>query len=64
MNNNYNVLLQWVANLTLYLLTSLPMAQGYTAFPGSLLLRDLSVLGTLRELLLIIKVNYTLYQAL
>ncbi len=49
-------LLQWVADLCLFLLASMPSSQGYRALPGSSLLRDLAVVTSLRELLLIIRV--------
>ena len=49
-------LIQWVADVTLYLLSSLHMVQGYVTFPGSLLLRDSISLGALRELLVIIRI--------
>ena len=50
-------LIQWVADLTLYLLASVPLVHGgAAAFPGETLLRDARVLGVLRELLVVIRI--------
>lgn len=49
-------LIQWVADLSLYLLTSLPLHHGYgKAFPGLSLLQDGVVLACLRELLVVVR---------
>lgn len=54
---NLQQLIQWVGDLCLYLLTSLPsMSQGYASFPGQGLLRDTHFLGLLREVLVIIRI--------
>lgn len=54
----YNIqsLIQWVSDFCLQLLTSVPLYQSYSSFSGSSLLSDSSVLGLLRELLVIFKV--------
>ncbi|OWF54735.1 mediator of RNA polymerase II transcription subunit 16-like [Mizuhopecten yessoensis] len=49
-------LIQWVADFTLHLLATIPMYQSYSSFPGSSLLTDRSLLNTLRELLVIVRV--------
>lgn len=46
-------LIQWVADLSLYLMTSLPMMQSYSIFPGFTLLQDSEVLATLREMVVV-----------
>ncbi|XP_071087064.1 mediator of RNA polymerase II transcription subunit 16-like isoform X1 [Haliotis cracherodii] len=48
--------IQWVADFALHLLSSAPLYQSYSSFLGSSLLRDVSVLHTLRELIVIIRV--------
>lgn len=50
-------LMQWVADLTAYILASLPLLLHgqHTAFPGATLLHDVRVLGTLRELLVVVR---------
>lgn len=47
--------MQWVANFAVHLLTSLPLRQSYSSYPGSSLLQDAKVLNDLRELLVIIR---------
>ena len=49
-------LIQWVGDLTLYLLTSLPMSQGYTSFPAHSLLKDASFLAMLRQVMVVIRI--------
>ena len=50
-------LIQWVADLTLYLLSCLPMLQGHSGtFPGFVLVKDAGALSMLRELLVIIRI--------
>ncbi|KAJ8298331.1 hypothetical protein KUTeg_024862 [Tegillarca granosa] len=49
-------LIQWIADFCLHLLASIPLYQSYANFPGSSLLSDPSVLNTLRELLVIIRI--------
>jgi len=49
-------LIQWVADFTLHLMALIPMYQSYSVFPGSSLLMDKSLLNTLRELLVMIRV--------
>ena len=46
-------LLQWVADLALYLVSIVPVIQGYSSLPGGQLVRDRAVLSTIRELLLL-----------
>lgn len=46
-------LLQWLTDVAVYLVASVPGAQNYTAFPGATLLHDAAVLSMLRELLVI-----------
>lgn len=46
-------LLQWVADLALYLVSIVPVVQGYNSLPGGQLVRDRAVLATLRELLVL-----------
>lgn len=49
-------LIQWVADLCLHILVTLPLCQSYSSFPGSSLLADKSLLNSLRELLVIIRI--------
>ncbi len=49
-------MIQWVIDLTLYLLASLPMLQNYQNFPGAVLVHDAGALSMLRELLLLIRI--------
>lgn len=49
-------LIQWIADFCLHLLASIPLYQSYPSFPGSSLLSDSSLLRTLRELLVIIRI--------
>ncbi|KAK3100649.1 hypothetical protein FSP39_023071 [Pinctada imbricata] len=49
-------LIQWVADFSLHLLASIPLYQSYSTFPGASLLSNSSVLNTLRELLVIIRI--------
>ncbi|XP_064636432.1 mediator of RNA polymerase II transcription subunit 16-like [Lineus longissimus] len=49
-------LIQWVADFTLFLLSSVPMYATSSSFPGANIIHDTSALMTLRELLVIIRV--------
>ena len=49
-------LIQWVAEFTLHLLASIPLYQGYSSFPGATILRDPMAMGSLRELLVLIRI--------
>ncbi|XP_070565835.1 mediator of RNA polymerase II transcription subunit 16-like [Ptychodera flava] len=49
-------LIQWVADFALFLLSNVPLQQMYSNRPGLSMLRDWSVLCTLRELLVIIRI--------
>ncbi|XP_077978485.1 mediator of RNA polymerase II transcription subunit 16-like [Glandiceps talaboti] len=49
-------LIQWIADFSLFLLSNVPMQQTYANRPGLSMLRDCSVLCTLRELLVIIRI--------
>lgn len=53
---SFQPLIQWIADFTLHLLGSIPLQQSYSGIPGSLLIRDSSVLSVLRELFVIIRV--------
>ncbi|GAB1601680.1 mediator of RNA polymerase II transcription subunit 16-like [Argonauta hians] len=52
---SFQPLIQWIADFTLHLLGSIPLQQSYSDIPGSLLIRDSSVLSVLREMFLIIR---------
>ncbi|XP_014784264.1 mediator of RNA polymerase II transcription subunit 16 [Octopus bimaculoides] len=52
---SFQPLIQWIADFTLHLLGSIPLQQSYSDIPGSLLIRDSSVLSVLRELFVIIR---------
>lgn len=49
-------LMQWVGDLALYMLTTLPTTQTYSTYPGAGLLHDLSFLSLLRETLVLIRI--------
>ena len=48
-------LIQWVSDFSLQLLSAVPLYQNLSSFPGSSLLQDTTVLGLLRELIVIFK---------
>ncbi|XP_052281871.1 mediator of RNA polymerase II transcription subunit 16-like [Dreissena polymorpha] len=56
-------LIQWVSDLCLLLLSSAPLFQTMTVFPGSSLLQDSTSLNQLRELLVIFKMWSLLHPA-
>ncbi len=49
-------LIQWIGNLTLYLLSSLTTFQHYSNFPGSSIISDGAALSKLREMLALIRI--------
>ncbi|CAH1776892.1 unnamed protein product [Owenia fusiformis] len=48
-------LIQWVADFTLYLLSSVPLYQNYSLYPGSTIVQDANCLMMIREMLILIK---------
>lgn len=49
-------LIQWVADFTLYVLASVPIYQSCTNIVGASIMHDRATLGTLREMLVIIRI--------
>ena len=49
-------LVQWICEISLTLLATLPLSHGYSNFPGSSILKDSKIICTLREILVLVRI--------